>query len=96
MVPQCFCVLYNLMTTLSYEILLNLIYVNILPIILLSLDHGLWSSYSLWAQSGFPCFVNNYIETSGGGNGIPLEYSCWENPIDRGAWWATVYGVAKS
>ena len=32
----------------------------------------------------------------GGGNGSPLWYSCLENPMDRGAWWATVYGVAKS
>ena len=30
------------------------------------------------------------------GNGIPLQYSCLENPTDRGAWWATVHGVAKS
>ena len=29
-------------------------------------------------------------------NGYPLQYSCLENPIDRGAWWATAYGVAKS
>ena len=32
----------------------------------------------------------------GGGHGNPLHYSCLENPMDRGAWWATVYGVAKS
>ena len=31
-----------------------------------------------------------------GGNGNPLRYSCLENPIDRGAWQATVHGVAKS
>ena len=31
----------------------------------------------------------------GGGNGNPLQYSSLENPEDRGAWWATVYGVAK-
>ena len=30
------------------------------------------------------------------GNGIPLQYSCLENPMDRGAWWAAVPGVAKS
>ena len=29
-------------------------------------------------------------------NGIPLQYSCLENSMDRGAWWATVDGVAKS
>ena len=32
----------------------------------------------------------------GEGNGNPLQCSCLENPTDRGAWWATVYGVAKS
>ena len=32
----------------------------------------------------------------GEGNGIPLQYSCLENPMDGGAWWAAVHGVAKS
>ena len=32
----------------------------------------------------------------GGGNGNPLQYSCLENPTDRGVWWAAVHGVAKS
>jgi len=32
----------------------------------------------------------------GEGNGTPLQYSCWEDPMDGGAWWATVHGVAKS
>ena len=32
----------------------------------------------------------------GEGNGNPLQYSCLENPRDRGAWWATVLGVAQS
>ena len=31
----------------------------------------------------------------GGGNGIPLQYSYWENSMDRGAWRAIVHGVAK-
>ena len=31
----------------------------------------------------------------GGGRGNPLQYSCLENPMDRGAWWATVHGVAR-
>ena len=33
---------------------------------------------------------------NGEGSGIPLQYSCLENPIDRGTWWATVHRVAKS
>ena len=35
-------------------------------------------------------------DSSGEGNGNPLQYSCLENPMGRGAWWATVHGVAKS
>ena len=31
-----------------------------------------------------------------GGHGNPLQYSCWDNPMDRGAWWATVCGVTKN
>ena len=31
----------------------------------------------------------------GGGHGNPLQYSCLKNPMDRGAWWATVHGVPK-
>ena len=31
----------------------------------------------------------------GEGNGNPLQYSCWENPMDRGAWRATAHGVTK-
>ena len=37
--------------------------------------------------------LNIYIR---GGNGTPLQYSCLENPMDRGAWWAAVRGVATS
>ena len=32
----------------------------------------------------------------GGGHGNPLQYPCLENPMDRGAWWAIIHGVAKS
>ena len=32
----------------------------------------------------------------GGGHGNPLQYSCLENPMDGGAWWATVHRVTKS
>ena len=29
------------------------------------------------------------------GNGNPLQYSCLENPMDRGAWWATIHGIVE-
>ena len=35
-------------------------------------------------------------QSPGGGHGSQLQYSCLENPMDGGAWWATVHGVAKS
>ena len=34
-------------------------------------------------------------KSPGGGNGYSLQHSCLGNPVDRGAWWATVLGVAK-
>ena len=34
--------------------------------------------------------------SAGGGIGNPLQYACLENPMDRGAWWATVHGVTKN
>ena len=49
--------------------------------------------------------VTQYVEsnslpplskTHGEGNGTPLQYSCLENPMDGGAWWAAVHGVAKN
>ena len=40
--------------------------------------------------------VSTCRESCGEGNGIPLQYSCLENPMDGGAWLAAVHGVAKS
>ena len=41
-------------------------------------------------------FIPGLGRSPGGGPGNPLQYSCLENPMDRGAWWATVPGVTKS
>ena len=38
----------------------------------------------------------DWEDPPGGGHGNPLQYSCLENPKDRGAWWAIVLGVTKS
>ena len=38
----------------------------------------------------------SWEDSPGGGNGNPVQYSCPRNPIDRGAWWATVHRVAQS
>ena len=40
--------------------------------------------------------VPGWGRSPGGGYGNPLQYSCLENPVGRGAWWAIVYGVSKS
>ena len=42
------------------------------------------------------CSIPGLGRSPGGGNGSPLQYSCLGNPIDRGAWLATVHGIAKS
>ena len=39
--------------------------------------------------------VPGWGKSPGGGHGNPLEHFCLENPMDRGAWWAAVHGVAK-
>ena len=40
--------------------------------------------------------IPGWGRSPGGGNGNPLQYSCLGSPMDRGAWWAAVHGVAKS
>ena len=40
--------------------------------------------------------IPGWERSPGGGNGNPLQSSCLENPMDRGAWWAAVHGVRKS
>ena len=50
---------------------------------------GLATSPGVQFSVFLPCFSRE-------GNGTPLQYSCLENPMDGGAWWAAVHGVAKS
>ena len=47
-------------------------------------------------STGDPGLISRSGRSSGEGNGYPLQYSCLENSMDRGAWWATVHGVANS
>ena len=39
--------------------------------------------------------IPGWERSPGGGHSNPLQYSCLENPMERGAWWATVHGVAE-
>ena len=47
-------------------------------------------------NAGDPGSIPGSGRSLGEGNGNPLQYSCLENPMDGGAWWATVHAVAKS
>ena len=49
-----------------------------------------------WAQFTNPNFHQKPRHGLGEGNGTPLQYSCLENPVDGGAWWAAVHGVSRS
>ena len=48
------------------------------------------------AKYGYRLDFTYFHHLFGKGNGNPLQYSCLENPMDKGAWCATVHGVAKS
>ena len=47
-------------------------------------------------SSDFPGYLTTFRLFLREGNGTPLQYSCLENPMDGGAWWVTVHGVARS
>ena len=47
-------------------------------------------------NAGDPGLISGLGRTPGEGNSNPLQYSCLENPMERGAWWATVHAVSKS
>ena len=47
-------------------------------------------------NAGNPASIPGSGRSPGEGNGNPLQYSCLENPMDRGAWWATVLGITES
>ena len=47
-------------------------------------------------NAGDPGLTPGWGRSPGVGNGNPLQYFCLENPMDRGAWQATVHGIAKS
>ena len=72
------------------------------PVLLPGKSHG-WRSLvgcSPWGHTESDTTEQLHFHFSlsriGGGNGNPLQCSCLENPRDRGAWWAAIYGVAQS
>ena len=54
--------------------------------------------HSDWCEVRSHCSFDLHFSNTGcgEGNGTPLQYSCLENPMDGGAWWAAAHGVAKS
>ena len=58
--------------------------------------HGVMKSRSRLSNFTFTFHFHFSPSCIGEGNGNPLQCSCLENPRDRGAWWAAVYGVAQS
>ena len=61
-----------------------------------------WASLVAQTVKNLPVMLETQVgslsqeDSPGKGNGYPLQYSCLENPMDRGAWQATVHGVAKN
>ena len=55
-----------------------------------------WLSKESACNVGDPGSIPRLGRSPGGGDDNPLQYSCLENSMDRGAWWATVHGIAKS
>ena len=62
---------------------------------ILGLPRGL-SGKEYACNAGDPGLIPGSGRSPGEGNGNPLQYSCLENPMDRGAWQATVHGVTNS
>ena len=46
-------------------------------------------------DTGYVGLIPGSGRSPGGGNGNSLQYPCWENPMDRGTWWATIHRVAE-
>ena len=55
-----------------------------------------WCYWERTHPPGRPGSITGSGRSPGGGHGNPLQSSCRENPMDRGAWWATVHRVTKS
>ena len=78
-----------------------------LLLLFLHFNHNIWIhlSFSVGFPGGSevkacnvgdPGLIPGSGRSPGEGNGNPFHYSCLENPMDGGAWWTTVHGVAKS
>ena len=61
-----------------------------------AVNNGIYVSLSILVSSGYMLRSEIAGSYGGEGNGNPFQYSCLENSMDGGAWWATVHGITKS
>ena len=61
-----------------------------------SREYQLGKGFTLVSDEESQKYLSLVSNTFGEGSGTPLQYSCLETPMDGGAWWAAVHGVAKS
>ena len=78
-------------------------FINSITLFYFSLPNDIWLGFpgdsevkASACNEGDLGFMPGSGRPPGEGNGNLLQYSCLENPMDRGAWWATVHGVTKS
>ena len=85
----------NLLLHLSLSMIIAVL--RILIFIVHIIFHSIYTSFKMYLKSlNYSDFIGHLAITNREGNGNPLQYSCLENPMHGGAWWAAVHGVAKS
>ena len=91
-----FCSFWKVLHSLSY-LLSKIKHTKHLWCVLLSfLKMRKWTKEALNRPRVTHMICEEIVTKHGEGNDTPLQYSCLENPMDRGAWWAAVHEVAKS
>ena len=88
---------------LTVVILLSFFHVFVFDFLIMTMNH---SGVSWWLSGkesacsagdiGDMGLIPGLGRSPGGEHGNPLQYSCLENLMDKGAWWATIHGVSKS
>ena len=78
------------------EAKLNLSYFILMPLVTIMGFPGDSAGKESACNAGDLGSILGWGRPPGKGNGYPLHYSCLKNSMNRGAWWATVHGVAKS
>ena len=69
---------------------------SLITVMITGLPGGASAKKNLPANAGDSGLIPGWGRSHGGGHGNPLQHSCLENPMDRGAWWSAVHRVTKS